>query len=157
MSNIAKSTTSNVFYQARCRAAVHNEVLASREGAGEIMSIDRGRMYKIEKGVANPFPEEVLLMADLYHAPELKNYYCTSACPLGKDFPKVAVQNLDRITVRALNIFQRLTGTRELLLDVAGDGEITEDEHGDMKKILDTLEEMQQVTENLKLWVKKNL
>ena len=95
MSNIATSTSSNIFYQARCKASTHNEQLRSRESAADYMMIDRGRLYRIESGLTNPYPEEVVLMADLYNAPELRNYYCTTACPLGKDLPKVDVQDLD--------------------------------------------------------------
>lgn len=157
MSNITASTSSNAFYQARCKASTHNEQLKSREGAADIMMIDRGRLYRIEKGATNPYPEEVLLMSDLYNAPELGNYYCTNACPLGKDFPKVDVQDLDRITIRVLNTFRKINGTKEMLLDITADGIIDADEQEDMQKILETLEEMEQVTQSLKLWVKKNL
>lgn len=157
MSNISASTSSNVFYQARCKASAHNEQLRSRESAADIMLIDRGRLYRIESGLANPYPEEVLLMADLYNAPELRNYFCTTMCPLGKDLPTVAVQDLDRITIRVLNTFRKVSETRELLLDITEDGVISPEERGDMQKILATLEEMEQVTQSLKLWVKKNL
>lgn len=59
MSNITAKTASNRFYQARCTAAAHNDQLSSREGAADLMSIDRGRLYRIESGVADPYPEEV--------------------------------------------------------------------------------------------------
>ncbi len=64
MSNVTAKTSANVFYKARCEAATHNEQLSSREGAADIMSIDRGRLYRIESGIANPYPEEIRLMAD---------------------------------------------------------------------------------------------
>ena len=68
MSNVAASTSSNIFYQARCKASTHNEQLRSRESAADYMLIDRGRLYRIESGLTNPYPEEVVLMADLYNA-----------------------------------------------------------------------------------------
>ena len=146
-----------MFYQARCRAATHNDQLSSREGAADLMSIDRGRLYRIESGVTNPYPEEVHLMADLYNAPELRNYYCTTICPLGHEMPRVDVQDLDRITVRVLSTFRKVSATRELLLDITEDGVISENERKDMQTIIATLEEMEQVTQSLKLWVKKNM
>ena len=73
MSNITVQTSSNIFYKARCVAATHNEQLSSREGAADIMSIHSGRLYRIEKGITCPYPEEIRLMADLYNAPELEN------------------------------------------------------------------------------------
>lgn len=157
MSNIAVKTSSNVFYKARCEAARHNDSLSSREGAADIMSIDRGRLYRIESGIASPYPEEIRLMADLYNSPELENYYCTNMCPLGQDMPKVNLSDIDRISIRALSAFRKIGETKELLLDVTEDGIISDDEKADMEKILKNLEELEQIAQNLKVWVKKNL
>lgn len=157
MANIAAKTSSNVFYKARCAAAAHNEQLSSREGAADIMSIDRGRLYRIESGIANPYPDEIRLMADLYNAPELENYYCTNICPLGGEIPKADMADLDRISIRALSTFRKIGETKELLLDITEDGVISEDEKGDLNKVLENLEELEQIAQSLKLWVKKNL
>lgn len=157
MANVAAKTSSNVFYKARCMAATHNEQLSSREGAADIMSIDRGRLYRIESGIANPYPEEIHLMADLYNAPELENYYCTNICPLGGEMPKADLADLDRISIRALSTFRKIGETKELLLDITEDGVISEDEKGDLNKVLENLEELEQIAQSLKLWVKKNL
>ena len=157
MANIAAKTSSNVFYKARCAASAHNEQLSSREGAADIMSIDRGRLYRIESGIANPYPEEIRLMADLYNAPVLENYYCTNICPLGGEMPKADLADLDRISIRALSTFRKIGETKELLLDITEDGVISEDEKGDLNKVLENLEELEQIAQSLKLWVKKNL
>jgi hypothetical protein len=157
MANIAAKTAVNVFYQARCEAATHNEQLSSREGAADIMSIDRGRLYRIESGIAVPYPEEIRLMADLYNAPELENYFCKNMCPLGADIPKANVEALDRVSLRALYSFRRIKETEQILLDITADGIIDESEKADMQKILDNLDELEQVAQSLKLWVKKNL
>lgn len=157
MSNLTAKTSSNIFYKARCAASAHNDRLSSREGAADIMAIDRGRLYRIENGIINPYPEEIRLMADLYNAPELENYFCTNMCPLGVNIPKAEIANLDRITVRALSSFRRLGHTKELLLDITEDGVIDESEKADMEKILEDLEELEQITQSMKLWVKKNL
>lgn len=157
MSNITTKTASNIFYQARCRAAAFNEQLSSREGAADIMSIDRGRLYRIESGIVHPYPEEIHLMADLYNAPELKNYFCRNMCPLGGDIPEAEIADLDRITVRTLSAIRKLGETKELLLDITEDGVIDESERDDMEKVLHNLGELEQITQSMKLWVKKNL
>lgn len=157
MSNIAAKTSGNVFYQARCKASTHNEQLSSREGAADIMSIDRGRLYRIERGITNPYPEEIRLMSDLYGAPELENYYCTTRCPLGGDIPKAELADLDRISLRALSAFRKVSETKELLLDITADGMIEESERPDLEKVLENLEELEQIAHSLKIWVKKNL
>lgn len=157
MANVTAKTSSNVFYKARCKASTHNEQLSSREGAADMMSIDRGRLYRIENGVANPYPEEVHLMADLYNAPELRNHYCTEICPLGCEIPKADVMDLDRIAVKALSSFRKIGETKELLLDITEDGVISDDERADLDKVLENLDELEQITQSLKIWVKKNL
>ena len=157
MANVAAKTSSNIFYKARCEAATHNEQLSSREGAADIMSIDRGRLYRIESGIAVPYPEEIKLMADLYNAPELENYYCRTMCPLGCEIPKAELADLDRITVRTLSVFRKMGETKELLLDITEDGVIEESEKADLEKVLKNLEEVEQIAESMKLWIKKNL
>lgn len=157
MANITANTSSNAFYKARCAAAKHNEQLSSREGAAEIMAIDRGRLYRIEKGNTYPYPEEVHLMADLYNAPELENHYCTDMCPLGRDKPKADLADLDRISIKALSAFRKLGETKELLLDITEDGVIDESEKPQLDKIIGTLDELEQIAQSLKIWVRKNL
>ena len=157
MPNITGKTSSNIFFQARCTASKHNEQLRSREMAAGIMAIDRGRLYRIEKGVANPYPEEIRLMAGLYNAPELENYYCTNICPLGNNVPKAYISSLDRISLHAVSVLREMDNVQELLIDITADGVIDPSEREDMYKILGTLEELEQITQSLKLWVKKNM
>lgn len=156
MANVTPKTCANVFYKARCAAAAHNEQLSSREGAAEIMAIDRGRIYRIESGTTIPYPEEVHLMADLYNASELRNYYCRNCCPLGKDIPEIDMDTLDRITLRALDSLRKVEKTKENLLDIAADGIISEDERPTLDKILCELDELSAIAQNLRVWVEKN-
>ena len=157
MSNITAKTSSNIFYKARCDAAAHNEQLSSREGAADYMSIDRGRLYRIESGIAVPYPEEIRLMADLYNAPELENYYCRTMCPLGSEIPKAELVDMDRITIRTLSTFRKIGETKEMLLDITEDGVIDENEKPQLEEILKNLEEVEEIAQSMKLWIKKNL
>lgn len=157
MANVTAKTSSNTFYKARCEAATHNEQLSSREGAADIMAIDRGRLYRIESGIAVPYPEEIKLMANLYNAPELENYFCRNMCPLGGNVAPSEIADLDRITIKALSSFRKISDTKEILLDITEDGVIDEDEKADMEKVLENLEEMEQIAQSIKLWIKKNL
>lgn len=157
MANLTAKTSSNIFYKARCEAATHNEQLSSREGAADYMSIDRGRLYRIESGIAVPYPEEIRLMADLYNAPELENYYCRTMCPLGNEVPKAELADMDRITIRTLSAFRKIGKTKEMLLDITEDGVIDETEKPQLEEILRNLEEVEEIAQSMKLWIKKNL
>lgn len=157
MANLTAKTSSNIFYKARCEAATHNEQLSSREGAADYMSIDRGRLYRIESGIAVPYPEEIRLMADLYNAPELENYYCRTMCPLGSEIPKAELVDMDRIAIRMLSTFRKIGETKEMLLDITEDGVIDENEKPQLEEILKNLEEVEEIAQSMKLWIKKNL
>lgn len=156
MSNITPKTAANIFYQARCNASTHNDQLNSREGAADLMSIDRGRLYRIESGVADPYPEEVLLMADLYNAPELRNHYCRNCCLLGGDVPEIDMESLDRITVKALSSFRKIQAIKEHLLDITEDGIVSEEEKPQLERILKDLDELSSIAHNLRAWIEKN-
>ena len=135
MPKFATKAADNMFCQARYEAAKFNERLSSREGAAEELGVDRTRLARIELGSVTPYPEEVLLMADIYRAPELKGNYCREMCPLGKGMPKIENQDIDRIALRALCSFRKINEAKELLLDITADGVITEDEKPDLEKI----------------------
>lgn len=90
-------------------------------------------------------------MADLYNAPELRNYYCREMCPLGNDVPVLELEDLDRITVRAMASLRKVAETKESLLDITADGVITEDEKPELRKILATLDEISAIAQSLKV------
>ena len=121
------------------------------------MSIDRGILYRIESGIAVPYPEEIRLMADLYNAPELENYFCRTMCPLGCEMPKAELANLDRITVRTLSVFRKIGKTKEMLLDITTDGVIDESEKPELDEVVKNLEEVEEIAQSMRLWIKKNM
>ena len=156
MTKIAPSTAVNRYYLARMAAAERNDRMSSREGASEETGIDRKRMQRIEIGTLNPYPEEVMLMADAYHAPELMNFYCTSACPIGqKMVPKAELRELDRLTVKFLNALERIKGADKSLLAIAADGKLTPDEIPAMEKLLAAVKAVSAVGCELQIFVEK--
>ena len=78
-------------------------------------------------------------------------------CPLGSEIPKAELAGLDRITVRTLYTFRKIEKTKEILLDITEDGIIDESEQPQLKEVLKNLEEIEQVAQSMKLWIKKNL
>lgn len=149
MSKFATKAAANMFCQARYEAAKSNERLSSREGAAEEIGIDLGSTI--------PYQEEVLLMADCYKAPELKGNYCREMCPLGKNMPKIENAGLDRISLRMLSSLKKINEAKESLLDITADGIISEEEKPELKKIIQTLDEVNEITQNLKNWIERNL
>lgn len=63
----------NVYFVARKKAAMYNERLYSREGAAELLGISVSTLADYKLGNTKVVPvDKVVLMADLYNAPELK-------------------------------------------------------------------------------------
>ena len=98
-----------------------------------------------------------MLMADAYHAPELMNFYCTSACPIGrKMMPKAELQELDRLAVKFLNALEGIKGTDRALLSIAADGKLTADELPAMEKLLEAVKAVSAVGCELQIFMEKN-
>lgn len=147
----------NIFCKARLEAARYNDKLKSRAGAAEVLGYaSESTISDWELGISVPTPEAVLKMSDLYNAPELINTYCHNLCPLGWNIPEITAQDLDRISIKALSAFQKISKTKEALLDIVSDGIISEDEQPTLEKVLSSLDELNAVTQELKAWVTKN-
>lgn len=148
----------NEFYKARIAASSCNDRLSSREGAAEETGIDRTRLARIELGNIIPYPEEVILMAETYDAPQLANHYCSQICPLGKmTVPPAEMRNLDRLTICIVTALGETNRVREMMLEVAKDGRITPDEYDQVKQIAEVLERIEIVAQETKLFITKNL
>ena len=90
----------NPFCQARLRAAEYNEKFFSKEYAAEQLHISASQLQDYELGITKCIPpDNILRMADLYKAPELRNLYCREMCPLGGDVPVLELDDLDRKSV----------------------------------------------------------
>lgn len=148
----------NPFCQARLKAAEYNEKFFSKEYAAEQLHISASQLQDYELGITKCIPpDNILRMADLYRAPELKNLYCREMCPLGGDVPVLELDDLDRITVKAMASLRKAAQTKELLLDITEDGVISEDEKPSLKRVLETLDEISAIAQSLKAWTEKNL
>ena len=156
MTKIAPSTAVNRYYLARMAAAERNERMSSREGASEETGIDRKRLQRIEIGTLNPYPEEVLLMADAYHAPELLNYHCSQCCPIGqRTVPRAEMNELDRITVKFLNALHAIRDSDKELLRIAQDGTLTADEVPQMERLLIGIQRIATVALEIQIYLDK--
>ena len=156
MTKIAPSTAVNRYYLARMEAAERNERMSSREGASEETGIDRKRLQRIEIGTLNPYPEEVLLVADAYHAPELLNYHCSHCCPIGqRTVPRAELNELDRITVKFVNALEQIRDSDKELLRIAQDGTLTAEEVPQMEHLLIGIQRIATVALEIQIYLDK--
>lgn len=148
----AINSNDNVYLEARYNAEKYNESLRSREGAADILGVERSRIYKIEKNVDNPHPDEVVMMADAYNAPELLNYYCTEQCPIGKLMvPKVDNKSIESWALNTYTALNKAINAKDEIIDIAKDGIISEEEKPRLKVVLNILDEIAKATNELKI------
>ena len=157
MSTYPTKASNNIYCQCRRLAALKNEKLKSREGAAEQLGYSPSSVGGWESGNDRPSPEAVMLMSDLYHAPELKNYYCRNECPLGEGMPELKIRDIDRITVMTLSAIKKVSQSRDNLLEIVEDGIISEDERPQLAQIIKNMDELTDAAQSLKAWAKKNM
>jgi transcriptional regulator with XRE-family HTH domain len=92
------------YFKARREASVHNERVSSRERAAELLGISPSTLANYELGITKTVPPDaVVMMADLYKAPELKCYYCANECPVGRGMPiATEISRIELITVKVI-------------------------------------------------------
>lgn len=146
----------NICFQCRKEAAKYNDKLNSREGAAEMLGVSTSSLADYELGNTKVIPvDKIVLMADLYNAPELKAWYCTSECPIGRSFPMPSAE-LSTVERTALKLLKELRESnvqtvKEALIDITADGVITEEEKVDLEKILNFLDELIKAAGELRL------
>ncbi|MFG6325772.1 MAG: helix-turn-helix transcriptional regulator [Lachnospiraceae bacterium] len=158
MGKKATKAADSIYCQARYEACENNSDFGSREKASEIIGIDRTRLARIELGKINPYPEEVLAMAEAYNCPELCNYYCAKECAIGKTtVNEVSIDDFDRLALKVLGSLKDIDDIRASLIAISEDGIIDETEWDEFNSILDSLDKISTNAAALQLWAKKNI
>lgn len=71
--------------------------------------------------------------------------------------PKIENVGLDRISLRMISSLEKVTEAKKALLEITADGIISEEEKPELKKIIHVLDEVNEITQNLKNWAERNL
>ena len=154
MGREARKAAGNPWYEARKKAAEYDDRLCSREGAAERLGMSVSAVADAELGLTKCMPvDKAVLMADLYNAPQLLNYYCLHECQIGcRHSISDEVVDIDRVTVKLLKGLRvdRLEEIKDSLLDIAEDGKITDDEKPELKEVLDYLDSLAKTVSELK-------
>ena len=129
------------------------------ERAGEALGgLTADRISKIENGSVHVQPEDVVLMAECYKAPELCNYYCTHECAIGeKTVEAVEIKSFAQIAIETLNSLNKMTRLSNRLLEIVEDGQVRPDESDDFLVIKSTLDKIAASVSALQLWVDRQI
>lgn len=146
MGSECRKDNQNVYFRARKEAAEYNDKLQSREGAAELLGVSPSTLADYELGNTKFIPvDKVVLMADLYNKPELKNGYCKHECPIGRNLP-IATKTccIEGIALRILKELDDdcVMQIKKKLVEITEDGKIDEGEVEDMKEILAKLDDL---------------
>lgn len=135
------------------------ELGLSREKASELLeTIPPERIERIESGKFSVYPDEVVLMAEKYQAPQLCNYFCANQCEIGKQYvPEIKIKDLSQIVLEMLASLNSVKRRQERLIEITADGKIEADEVGDFIKIQDELEKISITVETLQLWSEQKI
>ena len=135
------------------------ELGLSREKASELLEgIPPERIERIESGKFTAHPDEVILMAEKYQAPDLCNYYCSHECEIGQQYvPEIKIKDLAQIVLEMLASLNSVKKRQKRLIEITVDGMIKEDEVEDFIKIQEELEQISITVDTLRLWSEQKL
>ena len=151
MPKVSSKENKNIYFKKR------EELKLTREQASELLeSIMPERIEKIENERVEPHPEEVLIMAEKYKAPELCNYYCSNQCDIGKQYvPEVKIQDLSQIILKMVDSLNTVQDNQRRLINITADGIIDDSEIDDFVGIQEELEKISITVETLQLWTEQ--
>ncbi len=131
----------------------------TREKAAEIIpGFSPERLEKIENGRTQIQPEDVMLLAEYYKVPSLRNHYCANECPIGQVHAlRTESKELAQIAVETLNALNRMNQSKNRLLEIVEDGRVRKDEYEDFVEIKSALDRIALSVANLQLWVNEQV
>ncbi len=129
----------------------------TRERASEVLELlSAERIEKIENERIIPRPEDILIMSKGYNAPHLCNHYCSTQCPIGKQYvPEVKSKELSQIVLEMLANLNCMQKKKDRLIEITADGKIDSGEIADFIHIQKELERIAITVEALQLWSEK--
>ena len=156
MGRDAMKACENPCFRCRKEAAKYHDRLNSREGAAELLGVSVSSLADYELGITKVIPvDKVVLMAELYGAPELKAWYCAEECPIGRGFPMPSAE-LSSVERTAMQLLKQLRESdvqdvKDTLINITADGVISEDERVDLTRILEYLDGLIKAAGELRL------
>lgn len=131
----------------------------TRSQASELLeTIEPSKLERIENEKQLPSPEDVMIMAEKYGEPNIRNYYCADQCPLGQHYvPKIQFSDLEKTVLKLIASLNSMNAKQEKLIEIAEDGQISDDEMLDFISIQKDLKRVSLAVSALELWTEKML
>lgn len=133
--------------------------LSIKTAAENMCGTSEYKLRRLENGTTNLQPDDVVVMAECYGQPELRNYYCTHDCPIGQlDAPcaqrrEAPAEALETLEARIAALTEPMAGIDrsplERLHQIFRDGTISAGEEAQFQKIYNMIEAISAQIETL--------
>ena len=111
---------------------------------------------RIELGTLTPYPEEAVLMADAYNAPNLMNHFCTAECPIGKRIMMQAdLEQLDKMAIDILAAVHGVANVSDAVLTIVADGRVSGEEMDELQKVMENMQQVAKAASELQIYISK--
>jgi hypothetical protein len=149
--NAKERCVMNIYLETR------NNLGLSRDKASELLeTISPEKLERIEKEKQLPSPDDVMIMAQKYGEPNIRNYYCANQCPMGQHYvPQIKFNDLEKTVLKLLASLNSMHTKQEKLIEIAEDGVISDDELTDFISIQKDLKKINMAVSALELWTEK--
>jgi len=161
MAKAPSKAANSIYCKARMKAAQHNSIFSSREGAAQEIGVSKDSLTDYELGLCKVVPvDKVIIMADVYDSPELLNNYCCNECPIGKKtiqpIDQENIENIYRFAVFVTNDLEASIHVQKTLLKIVEDGIIDESEQGELNYIIDFFKNLEKRASELRILAEKH-
>ena len=159
MGRRASKANKNIYYLARIEAASVEPQFSSRDTASQCLGIERSRLARIELDRVQPYPEEILIMAQQYKAPYLCDDFCKNVCAigvnrlLGKKIRSMKQDSFERLSLRFISNAHSVEETSRRLVEISKDGQVTEEEYESFRNVLASMEELTESIREIKAFI----
>ena len=136
---------------------VRNKLGLSREKASELLeTISPENLERIENEKQLPTPEDVMIMAEKYSEPSIKNYYCANQCPMGQHYvPRIEFDDLEKTVLKLVASLNAINAKKDQLIEIASDGVVHDFELASFVNIQNELEKLSFALSKMEVWTEK--
>lgn len=136
---------------------VRNKLGLSREKASELLeTISPEKLERIENEKQLPTPEDVMIMAEKYSEPSIKNYYCANQCPMGQHYvPRIEFDDLEKTVLKLVASLNAINAKKDQLIEIASDGVVHDYELASFVNIQNELEKLSFALSKMEVWTEK--
>ena len=136
---------------------IRNKLGLSREKASELLeTISPEKLERIENEKQLPTPEDVMIMAEKYSEPSIKNYYCANQCPMGQHYvPRIEFDDLEKTVLKLVASLNAINSKKDQLIEIASDGVVHDYELASFVNIQNELEKLSFALSKMEVWTEK--